>query len=71
MSTYSTTYTELIKQEIEQTPDECLPLLLEVVHLFRQSVTLKPAEESFQQGWREALSGETMPISELWNGIDS
>lgn len=71
MPTYSMTYTEQIKQEIEQTPDEYLPLLLEMVHLFRQSVTLKPAEESFQQGWQEALSGETMPISELWNGIDS
>ena len=71
MTTYQATYTERIKQEIEETPDEYLPLLLEMIHLFRQSIILKPAEESFRQGWQEALNGETLPISELWNGIDA
>ncbi len=71
MTTYQATYTERIKQEIEETPDEYLPLLLEMIHLFRQSITLKPAEESFRQGWQEFLKGETLPISELWNGIDA
>ena len=33
-------------------------------------VVLKPAEESFRQGWREALRGETLSISELWTGIE-
>ena len=65
---YPTAYAELIKQEIDKTPDEYLPLLLKMARLFRQSVTLKPAEESFQQGWREALAGETMPIADLWDG---
>jgi hypothetical protein len=67
MTAFATTYAEQIKQEIEQTPDEYLPILLEMVHLFRQSVTLKPAEGSFRQGWHEALAGETMPIAELWD----
>jgi len=31
---------------------------------------IKPAEESFKQGWKEALRGEIIPISELWDGID-
>jgi hypothetical protein len=26
----------------------------------------KSATESFKQGWKEALRGETSPISELW-----
>ena len=69
MSIYQTTYAARIKQEIDQTPEEYLPLLLEMIHLFRQSVTLKPAEESFRQGWQEALSGEVLPVADLWVGI--
>lgn len=71
MSIYQATYTERISQEIKQTPEEYLPLLLEMIHLFRQSITLKPAEVSFRQGWREALEGETLPVAELWTGIDA
>ena len=40
-------------------------------NLFRESVTLKPAEASFRQGWQEAQTGQTRPISELWEGIDA
>jgi len=28
---------------------------------------LKPAVESFRQGWKEALSGDTLPIESLWS----
>lgn len=31
---------------------------------------LKSAEECFRQGWREAMTGQTIPLSELWEGID-
>lgn len=31
---------------------------------------LKLAKESFCQGWYEALTGQTIPLSELWDGID-
>ena len=71
MNTYQAAYAEQINQEIAQTPDEYLPMLLELIRLFRQSITLKPAEESFRQGWQEAMNGETMPVSELWAGIDA
>ncbi|MCG2785604.1 MAG: hypothetical protein CVU44_06440 [Chloroflexi bacterium HGW-Chloroflexi-6] len=71
MTVYQTLYTEKIEQEIQKTPDEYLPMLLEMVRLFRQSVALKPADESFRQGWKEALKGETLPISELWTNLDS
>ena len=71
MTVYQTLYTEKIEQEIHKTPDEYLPMLLEMVRLFRQSVALKPADESFRQGWKEALKGETMPVSELWTNLDA
>ena len=51
-------------------PEEYLPNLLQI-RLFCESVALKLAEASFRKGWREALAGETMPVSELWEGIDT
>ena len=70
-NTYQTTYTEQISQEVELTPDEYLPMLLEIIRLFRQTITLKSAEDSFRQGWQEAMEGESLPISDLWVGIDA
>ncbi len=64
-------YKEQLQEEIEATPDEYLPALLAIVRLYRQSVVLKPAGDSFRQGWQEALSGQTFPLSELWRGIDA
>jgi hypothetical protein len=32
------------------------------------NVMLKPAEASFRQGWLEAMTGQTRPVSELWDG---
>lgn len=32
---------------------------------------LKSPEESFRQGWYEAMTGQTIPLSELWFGIDA
>ena len=37
-------------REIKETLDEYLPNLLQIVRLFRDSVALKPAENSFRQG---------------------
>jgi hypothetical protein len=36
------------------------------MYVSRQRFTLKPAEESFRQGWHEVVRGETRPVSELW-----
>jgi hypothetical protein len=71
LSDYQNTYTSLLVEEIEATPAEHLPALLTMIRLFRESVTLKSAEESFKQGWQEALAGETMAVDELWTGIDA
>jgi hypothetical protein len=62
---------EQLVREIKTVPNEYLPNLLQIVRLFRDSVSLKPAEESFREGWQEALRGETTPVSELWEGIDA
>ncbi|MDJ0702468.1 MAG: hypothetical protein QNJ46_04230 [Leptolyngbyaceae cyanobacterium MO_188.B28] len=65
---------EILEQairEVQQTPQEYLPTLWQIIRLFRESVTLKPAEESFRQGWQEAMTGNTIPVSQLWDGIDA
>lgn len=71
MTTYQAIYTDRIRQEVAQIPDEYLPLLLEMIHLFRQSIALKPAGESFRQGWQEALRSETLPVADLWTGTEN
>ena len=70
MPPFPAAYRDQITQEVGQTPDEYLPMLLQIVRSFRESVALKPAEQSFRQGWKEVLADETLPISELWGGID-
>ncbi|MHC1594814.1 MAG: hypothetical protein ACXQT2_05850, partial [Methanotrichaceae archaeon] len=69
MSAEISIYEKQIIREIKETPHEYLPNLLQIVRLFRESVMLKPAEDSFRQGWKEAMAGETRPVSELWDGI--
>ena len=64
-------YQEQFADEIKQIPEEYLPSLVQIVRIFRESVSLRPAEDSFRQGWKEALTGETRPVSELWDGIDA
>jgi hypothetical protein len=60
-----------VLEEVEKIPAEYLPFLLEMMRAFRESITLKPVEESLRQGWQEALRGETWSVSELWNDIDA
>lgn len=65
-----TTYMRQVLQEIRATPYEYLPSLLHIIRAYRQSILLKPAEESFRQGWREALTGDTFPIEDLWDDLN-
>ncbi len=71
MSAEVSVYEKQLIREIKETPHEYLPNLLQIVRLFRESVVLRPAEASFRQGWKEAIAGETRPVSELWEGIDA
>ena len=63
----STNMLEQAIQEIQQTPEEHLPSLLQIIRLFRESVTLSSAEASFRQGWKGVMTGDTIPVSQLWN----
>lgn len=63
-------YERAIAQEVSKTPPEYLPALLRLVRVFRETLELKPAEESFEAGWREASAGDTLPLSKLWDGVD-
>ena len=49
MATQVSAYAEQLVHEIDKTPEEYLPNLLQIIRLFRESVTLRPAEVSFQQ----------------------
>jgi hypothetical protein len=69
MATPITTYEEQLVREIRETPREYWPNLLQLVRLFRESILLKPAEASLQQGWKEATAGQTRPVAELWEDI--
>jgi len=71
MGSKSLTFEEQLDFEIKKLPGEYLPNLLQIVRLFRESVMLKPAEDSFTQGWKEAMAGETRPVGELWDGINA
>lgn len=71
MTTQTLTFEEQIAREVRETPKEYWPNLLQLIRLFRDSVMLKPADASFRQGWHEVMTGQSQPISELWEGIDA
>ena len=66
----STIYRNQAIAELEAFPEEYLPYILQMMRLFRESLELKNAAASFQQGWLEAQRGELSPITTLWDGID-
>jgi hypothetical protein len=71
MTTAITMYRDQVLAELEALPDEYLPLVLQLMRAFREGVTLKPAADSFRQGWQEAQRGETSPAETLWDDIDA
>ena len=32
---------------------------------------LESPQESFRQGWNDVIAGNTLPVSQLWDGIDA
>ena len=71
MATELSIYEKQLASEIKTIPEEYLPNLLQIIRLFRDSVTLNSAEDSFRQGWQESTAGETHPVSKLWDGINA
>lgn len=70
MDMNNSSFVQEIYREIDITPEEYLPALLEIVRGFRLGV-LKPADESFKQGMQDVIEGNTRPVSELWKEIDA
>ena len=70
MSSASTSYRKQIEEELAKIPLEFLPSVLKVLQAFRETVALPSAEDSFREAWAEAKTGMTLPLSELWDGID-
>jgi len=71
VTTPTTNYRKQALAELDAVPDECLPLVIQLVRSLRETLGLKPAAASFRQGWEEAQDGETYPVSSLWDGIDA
>jgi hypothetical protein len=67
--------TERLHAEIELTPERYRPLLLRLVHSFREGIEedepWQSAAESFREGWRDIKAGRVQPIDTLWDGIDA
>ncbi|HEV2668114.1 MAG TPA: hypothetical protein VG324_24575, partial [Blastocatellia bacterium] len=62
MTTAITMCRDQVLAELEALLDEYLPFALQLMRAFRESVTLKPAANSFRQGWRDVQRGETAPV---------
>ena len=64
-------YRNQVLEELDKVPAEYLPSLLKMVQAFREGVTLASAEDTFREGWKEAISGQTHPVTELWDETDA
>ncbi len=68
------TDTTQLRQQLDAELDDLSPehlfQVLELARQLRQTDDLKPARECFEQGWKEAMSGETFPIEQLWDDIE-
>jgi hypothetical protein len=71
MASIGQEYRNQVLAEIDAVPAEYLPLLLQLMRTFRETIILKPAVASFQQGWHEAQQGELVPVADLWSDIDA
>jgi hypothetical protein len=75
---YLKEYIEDLKDELrwDESFEKTQPQLVAAAQRAKQEIflgdeTLKSAEECFRQGWHEAMTGKTVPLSELWDGIDA
>ena len=65
-------YAQALHQEIEQTPQEHLGALLNIVHTFKESVTQKPAldevtRQALAEGEKQADKGQFASDDEVAN----
>ena len=67
-----------IVQELRDIPEDKLAEIYDLIHYFRIGLERESSAEEtptgiviegIHQGIREALSGKTIPLSEMWEGI--
>lgn len=66
---------DLARRRGYNTPEAYLLALIEADALAARGVSSEDDDEfdieaSFRQGWHEAMTGQTRPISELWDALD-
>jgi DNA-binding phage protein len=71
MDSKASPYRNQVLEELDKVPAEYLPSLLKMVQAFREGVTLTSAEDTFREGWKEAMSAQTHPVTELWDETDA
>ncbi len=75
MSIQAQEITAQLHAEIERTPQRYRPLLLRLVHSFREGIEedepWPTAAESFREGWQDAGAGRVHDIDTLWDRIDA
>ena len=71
---------EKIVQELRDIPEDKLAEIYDLIHYFRLGLEKEslaeetPTEiviEGIHQGLEQALSGQTIPLSQMWSGIDA
>jgi propanediol dehydratase small subunit len=69
-----------IIQELQNIPEDKLAEIYDIIHSYRLGLERElpdeetPTEiviEGIHQGIREALSGQTLSLSKMWEGIDA
>lgn len=48
---------------------EVIVLIREEVEIDEDDTSLEVIKEDFRQAWHEAMSGKTIPATEIWNGM--
>ena len=72
-----------IIDELNEIPEDKLNQIYEFIYYFRlglkqeKAIEIDPDDtstpqviEGIQQGMKEALAGETIPLAQMWDGID-
>ena len=74
MTAESTEITARLHAEMEQTPERYRPLLLRLLHSFREGIEedapWPDAAQSFREGWRDIRVVRVHPLDTLRDGID-
>jgi hypothetical protein len=57
-------------KSIQNTQVEVIALMQEESEVNEEDFSKEKILEDFRQSWREAMTGQTIPVSHLWEGIE-